>query len=271
MGLNLTQNFSVRRISRTEAVPGPGIGVLGVRVDAVNLRTATETIGAAVERRRKGYVCVTGVHGVMESQRDPQVRAIHNEAALVTPDGMPLAWLLKLAGHAEADRTYGPDLMLSVFAHGETRGHRHFLYGASESTLALLRANLLRRFPDAKIVGTHAPPFRPLSDEEARAVADEINASGADIVWVGLSTPKQEQWMARCRDLLDAPMLIGVGAAFDFHAGLKPQAPALLQRAGMEWAFRLCCEPRRLWRRYLANNPRFVLGVTAQILGLRKD
>ena len=268
MGLNLTQNFSVR-----PTAPQPqraGINVLGVRVDAVNLRTATEAIGAAVESRRRGYVCVTGVHGVMESQRDPQVRAIHNEASLVTPDGMPLAWLLKLAGNREADRVYGPDLMLLVFAHGEGRGYRHFLYGATEGTLALLRANLLRRFPEAKIVGTHAPPFRPLSDAETVSVAAEIDASGADIVWVGLSTPKQEAWMARSRPLLQAPMLIGVGAAFDFHAGLKPQAPALVQRAGMEWAFRLACEPRRLWRRYLTNNPRFVVAIAAQVLGLRK-
>ncbi len=277
MGLmNLTQNLSVRHVPGNEPdgsvrpAPRAGINVLGVRVDALNLDTATGAIAAAVEGRRHGYVCVTGVHGVMESQRDPRCRAIHNAASLVTPDGMPLAWLLKFAGHREAGRVYGPDLMLSVFAHGEGQGYRHFLYGASESTLALLRANLLRRFPGAQIVGSHAPPFRPLTDAETASVAAAINASGADIVWVGLSTPKQETWMASSRPLLDAPVLIGVGAAFDFHAGLKPQAPAILQRAGMEWLFRLACEPRRLWRRYLTNNPRFVVAIAAQVLGLRR-
>jgi N-acetylglucosaminyldiphosphoundecaprenol N-acetyl-beta-D-mannosaminyltransferase len=276
MGLNLTRNFSVRPAadhaadSTAQRPPRAGINVLGVRVDVLNLRTATDAIADAVDTRRRGYVTVTGVHGVMESQRDPHCRAIHNAASLVTPDGMPLAWLLKLAGHREADRVYGPDLMLSVFAHGESRGFRHFLYGASEDTLARLRTNLLKRFPGALIVGSHAPPFRPLTDAETVSAAAAINASGADIVWVGLSTPKQEFWMARSRDLLDAPMLIGVGAAFDFHAGLKPQAPAVLQRAGMEWLFRLACEPRRLWRRYLTNNPRFVVAIAAQVLGLRK-
>lgn len=243
------------------------IDVLGVRVDRLNLGSATAAIADAVASRRCGYVCVTGVHGVMESRRDPRCREIHNGATLVTPDGMPLVWLLKLAGYSDADRVYGPDLMLAAFADGLARGHRHFLYGATERTLDRLQANLRRRFPGARIVGSHAPPFRPPTPEESAAVAEAINASGADIVWVGLSTPKQEFWMAANRPRLDAPLLVGVGAAFDFHAGLKPQAPRILQRSGLEWAFRLGCEPRRLWRRYLTNNPRFVAALAAQFVG----
>ncbi|MBY4591763.1 WecB/TagA/CpsF family glycosyltransferase [Rhizobium redzepovicii] len=244
--------------------------VLGVRVSAVNLKSATEFIQKAIEDGRKEYVCVRDAHGIVRCQDDPELRSIHNRAFLVTPDGMPLVWALRKAGHAESGRVYGPDLMLSVFDAGSAKGLRHFLYGATAETLEQLQARLLAKFPQAQIVGSYAPPFRKLSTQEEADIADKLNRSGADIIWVGLSSPKQELWMAHMRDRLEASMLIGVGAAFDFHAGLKRQAPRFIQRSGFEWAFRLLCEPRRLWRRYALVVPTFISLSAFQRLGLRQ-
>ncbi|WP_064711292.1 WecB/TagA/CpsF family glycosyltransferase [Rhizobium bangladeshense] len=243
--------------------------VLGVRISAVNLKSATGFIQKAMEEGRREYVCVRDAHGVVRCQNDPELRSIHNRAFLVTPDGMPLVWALKHAGHSESDRVYGPDLMLSVFEAGTSKGIRHFLYGATPETLQHLQARLLAKFPEAEIAGSYAPPFHKLSPQEEADIADRLNRSGADIIWVGLSSPKQELWMARMRDRLDASMLIGVGAAFDFHAGLKRQAPRFIQRSGFEWAFRLLCEPRRLWRRYALVVPAFISLTAFQRLGLR--
>lgn len=244
--------------------------VLGVRISAVNLKSATGLIQKAIEEGKKEYVCVRDAHGVVRCQTDPELRSVHNRAFLVTPDGMPLVWALKHAGHSESGRVYGPDLMLSVFQAGSSKGLRHFIYGATAKTLEQLQARLLARFPEARIAGSYAPPFRELSQQEEADIADRINRSGADIIWVGLGSPKQELWMARMRERLDASMLIGVGAAFDFHAGLKRQAPKIIQRSGFEWAFRLLCEPRRLWRRYAVVVPAFISLSVFQRLGLRK-
>jgi N-acetylglucosaminyldiphosphoundecaprenol N-acetyl-beta-D-mannosaminyltransferase len=246
------------------------INVLGVRISAVNLKSATGLIQKAIDDGGKEYVCVRDAHGVVRCQKDPELRSIHNRAFMVTPDGMPLVWALKHAGHTDSDRVYGPDLMLSVFEAGSARGSRHFLYGATTDTLQQLQSRLEAKFPDARIVGSYAPPFRDLSSAEQTDIAARINQTGADIVWVGLSSPKQERWMAHMRDRLDAPVLIGVGAAFDFHAGLKRQAPRIIQRSGFEWAFRLLCEPRRLWRRYALVVPTFISLTAFQRLGLRK-
>ena len=241
--------------------------VLNVQISAVNLRMAVDTIFQWVESRDCRYVCVTGVHGVMESQRNPELRQIHNSAGMVTPDGMPMVWLLRLDGHRHADRVYGPDLVNAVFAAGIRQNIRHFLYGSTPEILARLQHNLLHRFPSALLVGAHSPPFRPVGSIEDEAVCQMIDDSGADIVWIGLSTPKQEIWMARHRDRLKAPVLIGVGAAFDIHAGMVRQAPRLIQRSGFEWLFRLTQEPRRLAWRYLRNNPVFALLILKQKMG----
>jgi N-acetylglucosaminyldiphosphoundecaprenol N-acetyl-beta-D-mannosaminyltransferase len=246
------------------------INVLGVGVSAINPEIAVSTIDHWIRERSRQYVCVADVHSVMECQRDEEACRICNAAGLVTPDGMPLAWLLKLAGYRYAERVCGSDLMLAVFEHGEKRGYRHFLYGSSEQTLQRLRMALERSFPGATIVGSISPPFRPLSKAEDRSIIAAINGSDADIVWVGLGAPKQERWMADHRSALSAPILIGVGAAFHFHAGVIRRAPQFLQRSGLEWLFRLCMEPRRLWRRYLTNNPQFLVGVIAQGVGLRR-
>jgi N-acetylglucosaminyldiphosphoundecaprenol N-acetyl-beta-D-mannosaminyltransferase len=244
--------------------------ILGVQVSAIDMGMAIETISSWIALASRKYVCVTSVHGIMESTRSEELRRILNAAGMVTPDGMPLVWLLKWAGLRHVDRVYGPDLMLAAFGADELRNACHFFYGTTEQTLAALSSRLRQRFPTAGIVGAIAPPFRPLSTAEDEAYIAEINAAGPDIVWIGLSTPKQERWMAAHRDRLNAAVLLGVGAAFDIHAGIVPQAPRYLQRSGLEWAFRLCTDPRRLWRRYAVNVPLFIIYVLAQKLGLRR-
>ncbi|WP_353475859.1 WecB/TagA/CpsF family glycosyltransferase (plasmid) [Salipiger sp. H15] len=244
----------------------PSIQLLGVRVSVLNLATAVARILDMVREGRRGYVCVAGAHGLVDSQSNALLKAAFNRADLVTPDGMPLVWELRRRGHQDAGRVYGPDLMLALFG----QGLRHYIYGATDRTLELLQARLRERFPEAEIVGAYAPPFRPLTETEETLVAARINAARPDIVWVGIGAPKQECWMARMRDRLDAPVLIGVGAAFDFHAGLQRQAPAWMQRRGFEWAFRLSVEPRRLWRRYLRVVPTYMLLLAMERSGLRR-
>lgn len=247
------------------------VNILGVGVSAINMEMALAVIEGWIKRRKPHYVCVTGVHGVMESQRDESLRRVHNQAGLVTPDGMPLVWLSRLKGYRHVDRVYGPDLMLALCEHSVSRGYRHFFCGGAEGVPEQLSEVLQKRFPGLQVVGTYSPPFRPLTPEEDEAVVRMINGADPDIVWVGLSTPKQERWMAEHRARLNAPVLIGVGAAFDFLTSRKPQAPRWMQRAGLEWLFRLLTEPRRLWRRYLINNPLFVALVLLDALGLRRQ
>jgi N-acetylglucosaminyldiphosphoundecaprenol N-acetyl-beta-D-mannosaminyltransferase len=235
------------------------VDVLGVQVSAIDMGQALATIDGWIARGEQRYVCVTGVHGVMESRQDPELLRIHNAAGMVTPDGMPLVWLARRAGFPHVDRVYGPDLMLACCEASVARGYRHYFYGGSPGVPEQLAERLQTRFPGLQVVGCHSPPFRPLVSREDDTVVECINASGADIVWVGLSTPKQERWMDANRPYLTVPVLIGVGAAFDFHAGLKRQAPRWIQRSGLEWLFRLSQEPRRLWRRYSYNNTRFLL------------
>jgi N-acetylglucosaminyldiphosphoundecaprenol N-acetyl-beta-D-mannosaminyltransferase len=239
----------------------PRVDVLGVRISAIDMAQAVAEITRWVEDGEQHYVCVTGVHGVMEARRDPELRRIHNASGLTTPDGMPMVWAGHRAGVPQMERVYGPDLMLEVCARAAERGWSSFFYGGAQGVPELLAARLTARFPGFKVAGTWSPPFRPLTPEEDQAVVERINRSGADLVWVGLSTPKQERWMAAHAGRLDAKALLGVGAAFDIHAGLLPQAPAWMQRSGLEWLYRLGREPRRLWRRYLRNNPRFVVEI----------
>jgi N-acetylglucosaminyldiphosphoundecaprenol N-acetyl-beta-D-mannosaminyltransferase len=250
--------------------PRGRVNVLGVGVTPLTRELAVATIERWIADGDRQYVCVSGIHGVMESHRDERLRAIHNRAGMVTPDGMPLVWLTKLQGHAPVERVYGPDLMLDVCARSVGRGYRHFFYGGAEGVAEKLIARLQARFPGLVVVGALCPPFRPLTPAEDAEVVERINTAGPDVVWVGLSTPKQEQWMWEHRTRLTAPVCIGVGAAFDFHAGLKRQAPRWMQRSGLEWLFRLGSEPRRLWRRYLRNNPLFVWHLLHQWAGLRR-
>jgi N-acetylglucosaminyldiphosphoundecaprenol N-acetyl-beta-D-mannosaminyltransferase len=237
------------------------VDVLGVGISAINMGMAVEAIHGWIGAGERHYVCVTGVHGVMESQSDALLRDIHNRSGLTTPDGVPMVWAGRAAGADWMDRVYGPDLMLEVLARAEERGWSSFFYGGAEGVPELLADRLRERFPGLKVAGTYSPPFRPLTEDEMRQVAAMINESGATLVWVGLSTPKQEHWMHQFRPHLEPPVLFGVGAAFDFHAGRINQAPRWMQQNGLEWLYRLYKEPRRLWRRYLTNNPRFVASV----------
>ncbi|QSB04223.1 WecB/TagA/CpsF family glycosyltransferase [Natronoglycomyces albus] len=237
------------------------VDVLGVEVSTVNQDMALEEISRWVDHDERHYVCVTGVHGVMECQRDESLRAIHNDSGLTTPDGMPMVWAGHKAGADWMDRVYGPDLMLNVLQRAADKGWTSFLYGGKDGVPELLAQKLTARIPNLKIVGTYSPPFRPLTPEEDAQIVQRINDSGADFVWVGLSTPKQEKWMAAHRDKLNAAALFGVGAAFDFHAGLVPQAPEWMQKRGLEWFFRLTKEPKRLWRRYFRNNPAYLWNI----------
>jgi N-acetylglucosaminyldiphosphoundecaprenol N-acetyl-beta-D-mannosaminyltransferase len=254
------------------SMPGPDaparVNVLGVGVSAITMGDALTHIDRWIATSASRYVCVTGVHGVMESQVDPALRDIHNGAGLVTPDGMPLVWLSWLHGHRQVERVYGPDLMLACCEASIERGYRHFFYGGGSGVPERLAARLQARFPGLNVVGTWSPPFRDLSAAEEAAMIDHIAAARPDIVWVGLSTPKQERWMARYVGRLNVPVLIGVGAAFDMHSGMKRQAPRWMQRSGLEWVFRLMSEPRRLGRRYLVNNPWFVWRLLLQSSGI---
>jgi N-acetylglucosaminyldiphosphoundecaprenol N-acetyl-beta-D-mannosaminyltransferase len=245
----------------------PTENVLGVPLAVTSYDHTLEWIDQAVASRSRSYVCVAAVHTVMASQEDRALREAVLGADFTVPDGQPLVWAMNALGHNLPSRVYGPELMDRACARACRTGQRMYLYGGrSQGALVELARMLRLRHPGLQIVGGHAPPFRPqTAAEEARVVA-EINRSGADVVWVGIGVPKQEKWMARMRDRLDAPVLIGVGAAFDFHSGLIPQAPDALQRVGLEWMFRLLQEPRRLWRRYLRYNPWFVAGFARQYL-----
>lgn len=240
------------------------VDVLGVAISAITIPEAVAEIERRVHDRDPGYVTLTGVHGVMECREDRELTRIHNDAALTCPDGMPMVWAARYAGYRECERVYGPDLMLAVCEHSVSRGWRHFFYGAGPGVAVELADRLRVRFPGLVVAGTFTPPFGDLTREETASIAEVIDDASPDLVWVGLSTPKQERWMAAMRPMLDAPLLLGVGAAFDFHAGRVPQAPRWMQRNGLEWAYRLGREPRRLWRRYLRNNPRFVVEIARE-------
>ena len=246
------------------------MNVLGVGITVLNLPLAVERICQAVAARRKGYVCVTGVHGVMEAQDDPALRRILNSAFLNTPDGMPMVWCGKMSGHREMNRVYGPDLMLELAGVSAERGLRHFFYGGANGAAEELKQRLTARFSGMLVVGTYEPPFRPLNDFEEAELSRQVAESRPDIFWVGLSTPKQEKFMAAYQDKLDVPIMIAVGAAFDFHSGRVKQAPRWIQRSGFEWLYRLSRDPKRLWKRYFKNNPRFLFRIACQTLGLKK-
>ncbi|HET6509469.1 MAG TPA: WecB/TagA/CpsF family glycosyltransferase [Baekduia sp.] len=253
------------------AVPPPTVPVLGVPLALTDYERTMDWMDATIARRGKGYICVAATHTVVTAQDDPELKAAVTGASMVVPDGQPVVWAMNALGHNLSSRVYGPDLMAKFCERSALTGARMFLYGGrNQGALVQLALNLRRRFDGLQIVGGYSPPFRTLSAEEIDAVVAEINHAKPDVVWVGIGVPKQEKWMAALRDRIDAPVLVGVGAAFDFHAGLVPQAPSWMQSAGLEWLYRLGQEPRRLWKRYLTNNPRFVLGFARQYVHHRR-
>jgi len=233
------------------------VNVLGVGISVLDQDRAREFLFDAVRNGKRGYVTVTGVHGVSEAQRDPALKDIFNRALLVTPDGMPMVWMGRLQKHPSIRRVYGPDLVLNLCDYSRTNGFSHFFFGGKPGGL--------------RVAGTFSPPFGPLSKEERDTLAKKVSETRPDFFWVGLSTPKQEFFMAQYISMLpDAEIFIGVGAAFDLLTGRVPQAPRWMQRMGLEWLFRLAQEPKRLWRRYLLNNPVFVFRAAKQLLRIRR-
>jgi N-acetylglucosaminyldiphosphoundecaprenol N-acetyl-beta-D-mannosaminyltransferase len=248
----------------------PKFNVLGVAMSAMDLRVATDAVLEACAERRKGYVCVTGVHGVTEAQQDEEFRRILNGAFLNTCDGMPLVWVGRAKVGPQTKRVYGPDLMLEIMEATRDGKYSHYFYGGAPGVADALRAEMERRFPGVRIVGTHCPPFRPLTSEEDAALLAEVAAKQPDMIWVGLSTPKQERFMAAYLPRLAATVAFGVGAAFDFHTGRMREAPRWMMRAGLQWLHRLCSDPRRLWKRYAVIVPSFIGRIFLQLTGLKK-
>ncbi len=250
--------------------PVARFNVLGTGVSALSLTQARDLVLAARGQKHLGYICHATAYGVNAARHDPAFRSALNHARLTHPDGMPLVWLGRWHGHAQTTRVYGPDLMLGVCDAGRPAGLKHFFFGGRPGVAEQLRARLTARFPGLEVVGTSTPPFRPLTPGEFAQLQAAIASTGPDLVWVGLSSPTQEKFMAEHWPALEAGLLIGVGAAFDFHSGRVRQAPRWMQRSGLEWLFRLGTEPRRLWPRYLVHNPLFVLRTLAQLTGLRR-
>jgi N-acetylglucosaminyldiphosphoundecaprenol N-acetyl-beta-D-mannosaminyltransferase len=244
--------------------------VLGIGVHAVNLDRAAEILEAAVEANRKGYVCVTGIHGVMEAQRNPAFKEALDEAMLVVPDGVPTVWVGRWEGYDKMGRVFGPDLMREIFRRSVASGHTHFFYGGNVGVAGQLKQNFQSWFPGVRVVGTYTPPFRPLSAAEHAELEGQLLELAPDYVWVGLSTPKQEHFMARNIGSLSCKVMLGVGAAFDIHTGRIKDAPDWIKRSGLQWFHRLCQEPSRLWKRYLVSNTKFLMRIALQLSGLRR-
>jgi N-acetylglucosaminyldiphosphoundecaprenol N-acetyl-beta-D-mannosaminyltransferase len=245
--------------------------VLGVRVDAVQIPDVLSQMEDWIHQHSAcRYIAVTDMHSVMQAQHSASFKKILHTADLVVPDGFPLVWLGRRKGFALQRRVYGPELMERFCQETATRGYRHFLYGGAPGVAEDLAARLAARFPGLQIAGTYCPPFRHLTPQEDQEAVSLINIARADVVWVGLGAPKQERWMAEHCTCLSASVLVGVGAAFDFHTGRVAQAPRWMREHGLEWLFRLSREPARLWRRYLIYGTEFVALVLLESLGLKK-
>jgi N-acetylglucosaminyldiphosphoundecaprenol N-acetyl-beta-D-mannosaminyltransferase len=244
--------------------------ILGVGVSAISMKDAVRHTDSLLLAGAEGYICVTGVHGIMEAQDDEGFRHILNASFLTTPDGMPTVWLGHWQGHRNMTRVYGPDFMREVCQLSLERGYRHFFYGGKPGVAQELAARLSARFPGLRIAGTYTPPFRPLTTLEEQSLTRQLLESEPHILWCGLSTPKQERFMAQYSGRLPVQLMIGVGAAFDIHSGNAKDAPHWMQSSGLQWLYRMVMEPRRLAGRYLRNNPRFIWLSYLQLAGLRK-
>ena len=244
--------------------------VLGIGVHAVDMEGSVACVRSLLEQNAKGYICLAGAHGIMEARRDAELRSILAKAYLVAPDGMPTVWMGRLQGFSQMQRVFGPDLMLEILRREEFSGCRHFFCGGEPGVAAKLRDAMLRRYPWVSIVGTYTPPFRPMTVEEEYEFVAKVQFLRPDIVWVGLSTPKQDRFMSRYLPMLDTKLMIGVGAAFLYHTGAIRDSPRWVKRAGLQWLHRLAQEPTRLWRRYLVNVPLFLSHAVLQATGLQR-
>jgi N-acetylglucosaminyldiphosphoundecaprenol N-acetyl-beta-D-mannosaminyltransferase len=249
----------------------PAAHVLGVDVDAIDMEGALKRVTASLNSSSKSYVCVAGVHGVMEAQRNPQLLDVYAGSEMTIPDGMPLAWVGRMQGNRAMQRVTGPDLMLEVFRRKEFAHVTHFFYGGREGIAEELRDKLTAQVPWVKILGTYTPPYRELSDLEAAGFIETISTLKPDIIWIGISCPKQELFMARYLPELETKLMFGVGAAFDYHTGHIRDCADWIKRAGLQWLHRLLQDPRRLWKRYLRNNSAFVWHITRQLLKGRRS
>jgi N-acetylglucosaminyldiphosphoundecaprenol N-acetyl-beta-D-mannosaminyltransferase len=243
--------------------------VLGVQVEALDMERTLTRVEDALSECKKGYVCMVGVHGIMEAHRSPSLSSAYAGSMIAVPDGMPIVWVGRLQGCDDMRRVAGPDLMIEIFRRKEFASYTHFLYGGKFGVAEKLSAILTQRFPWARIVGTYMPPFRNLSQSEEEDLIEVIHERKPDIVWVGISTPKQEQFMRRYLPMLETTLMFGVGAAFDFHTGRIRDSSEWLKRAGLQWLHRLVQDPRHLWWRYLRNNPEFMWRIALQLSGIR--
>jgi len=245
------------------------INILGVGISEIDMKSALSQMENLILEKKRGYICVCPNHTIMESQKDPKLRDIVNSADMATPDGMSIVLATKLLGHRKVNQVTGTDLMLAFSELSSKKGYTHFYYGGANGVPERLAEKMLKRFQNLKIVGTYSPPFRELTEEEDKAIIEMINNAKPDVVWVGLGMPKQELWIGKHFGLINAPIMIGVGAAFDFISGRKKRAPKWMQRMGLEWLYRLIQEPKRLWRRNLYH-PIFFFKLFLQISGLKK-
>jgi N-acetylglucosaminyldiphosphoundecaprenol N-acetyl-beta-D-mannosaminyltransferase len=257
-------------LANTARAHRPFANLLGVVVEALDMERTLRRIRDALLEHTKGYVCIVGVHGIMEAQRNPNLAAIYAGSLMNVPDGTPTVWVGRWQGCSWMKRVTGPDLMLTVFRRQEFAGYTHFLYGGKEGVANELSENFTRRFPAARIVGTYTPPFRDLSMREEQNLVAMIRELKPDIIWVGISTPKQEIFMRKYLPKLETTLMFGVGAAFDFHTGRIKDCAEWTSRAGLQWLHRLFQDPRHLWWRYLRNNPVFIWRIALQLSGLRK-
>ncbi len=244
----------------------PAANVLGVAVDAVDMRRSLDHIDDLLRGTRNHYICVADVHGIMEAQRDPKLFEAYDRSAMTVPDGMPLVWTGWLQKHAGMTHVTGPDLMLEIFRDPRFEHLRHFLYGGQPGIAAQLKSALESRFPSAQVVGIYTPPFRELTEDELGTLQGQLTAARVDVLWIGVSCPRQELFMARHVNQLSARLMFGVGAAFDYHTGRIRDCAPWIKQAGLQWLHRLLQDPRRLWKRYARNNPAFVWKMAGQVL-----
>jgi N-acetylglucosaminyldiphosphoundecaprenol N-acetyl-beta-D-mannosaminyltransferase len=260
---------------QTKAMSNPSadssVNILGVKVHATSMDRALARLQTAVAQNEKGYVCVTGVQGVMEAQMDSNLKRIINGALLTIPDGRPTVWVGWLRGLFQMRQVTGPTMMLRICALSPENGYKHFFYGGNDGVADQLKESLTQRYPGLNVVGTYTPPFRPLTTEEEADLTRQVAELKPDFFWVGLSTPKQERFMDQYCSKLDAKIMLGVGAAFDMHTGRIKDAPYWMKFTGLQWIHRIWQDPKRLWKRYLVNNPKFVYQIALQLLGIRKE